>query len=190
MPVCYPAAPRQEVEAHPQPSNSDARSGLAGANRIVSGSSRWLLPLAICALLFFATTINYIDRQVLGILAPDSARTSVGARRVRRHRLRCFRLPTPSACFAAGAIIDRVGTRIGFAFAISVWSLAAMGHALARSVAGFAVRALSARLGEAGNFPGGDQDRRRVVSARSARSPPASSTRARMSARSLRRCVP
>ena len=85
---------------------------------------------SICALLFFAATINYIDRQVIGILKP-TLQAEFGWSEIdyARHRLRVpARLCDRAAARRAG-IIDRIGTKRGFALAIVVWSLAAMAHA-------------------------------------------------------------
>ena len=113
------------------------------------GRFRW----AVCALLFFATTINYIDRQVLGILAPDLQR-SIGWNEVEYgYIVTAFQAAYALGLLASGRLLDRVGTRVGFAVAIAVWSVAAMGHALARSAFGFGVARFLLGLGEASNFP-------------------------------------
>ncbi|MGH9884338.1 MAG: MFS transporter [bacterium] len=110
---------------------------------------RW----TILALLFFATTINYIDRQVLGILAPTLQRdlgwseTDYGA------IVSWFSFMYGVGMLGMGRLLDRIGTRKGFAFAITAWSIAAMSHALARTAAGFSVARAFLGLGESGNFP-------------------------------------
>jgi MFS transporter, ACS family, aldohexuronate transporter len=127
-----------------------AASDPASAPATLASSYRW----TIVALLFFATTINYIDRQVLGILAPTLQRelrwseTDYGA------IVSWFSLAYGVGLLLMGRALDRVGVRTGFSFAIVVWSLAAMGHALARTVAGFSIARATLGLGEAGNFPG------------------------------------
>ena len=114
-----------------------------------SGNYRWV----VCALIFFATTINYIDRQVLGVLAPF-LQDEIGWSEIQYgYIVMAFQGAYAIGLLCAGALIDRFGTRIGYALAISVWSLAAMGHALAASVAGFVVARFLLGLGEAGNFP-------------------------------------
>lgn len=111
---------------------------------------RW----TICALLFMATTINYIDRQVLGILAPTLtdefgwSETDYGA------IVSWFSLAYGIGLLTMGRVMDWIGTRRGFSISIVVWSLAAMGHALVRSVGGFSLFRGLLGLGEAGNFPG------------------------------------
>src|SRR4029434_3247355 len=92
------------------------------------GRYRWV----ICALLFFATTVNYVDRQVLGILAKD-LKTSIGWTEVDYGNIvAAFNAAYAFGLLLAGRLMDRVGTRIGYSLAIIWWSLAAMGHALAR----------------------------------------------------------
>lgn len=113
-------------------------------------SYRW----TILALLFFATTINYIDRQVLGILAPTLQRELGWSETDYADIVSWFSLMYGVGMIGMGRLLDRVGTRRGFAFAITAWSLAAMGHALARTAAGFSAARAFLGLGESGNFPG------------------------------------
>lgn len=113
------------------------------------GSYRW----RICALLFFATTINYVDRQVLGVLAPY-LQPIIGWNEIQYgYIVGSFQAAYAVGLLAVGGIIDRLGARLGYAIAIAIWSLAAMSHALVRSVAGFAVARFALGLGESGNFP-------------------------------------
>jgi MFS transporter, ACS family, hexuronate transporter len=114
-----------------------------------SGNYRWV----ICALLFFAATINYIDRQVIGVLKP-TLQTEMGWTEV-GYSWVVFSFQTAYAIglLGVGRLIDKIGTRKGFSISIVFWSLAAMGHALARSVFGFGVARFFLGLGEAGNFP-------------------------------------
>jgi len=113
------------------------------------GRYRWV----ICALLFFATTINYMDRQVLGILAPTLQKDIGWSEAQYGAIVSWFTLAYAFGYLGAGGLMDKVGTRIGFAISVFVWSLAAMGHALARSVAGFGIARFALGLGESGNFP-------------------------------------
>jgi ACS family hexuronate transporter-like MFS transporter len=107
----------------------------------------------ICGLLFLATTINYIDRQVLGILAPDLQR-EIGWSELDYGRIViAFQVSYAVMMLVSGRIIDRIGTKLGFSIAIVWWSLAAMGHALARSAFGFGVARFFLGVGEAANFP-------------------------------------
>ena len=111
---------------------------------------RW----TICALLFFATTINYIDRQVLGILAPV-LEDEMGWSEVEYGAIvSWFTFAYGLGFLVVGRLLDRIGVRRGFAMAIVAWSLAAMAHALARGAAGFSVARAALGLGESGNFPG------------------------------------
>ncbi|HTX06143.1 MAG TPA: MFS transporter [Steroidobacteraceae bacterium] len=113
------------------------------------GRVRW----RICALLFWATTLNYIDRQVLGVLAPSLGH-ALGWTQVDYSRIvAAFQVAYAIGLVFAGTVIDRLGTRIGYALSIAVWGLAAASHALARTVLAFAVARFFLGLGEAGNFP-------------------------------------
>jgi len=113
------------------------------------GYFRW----SICALLFFATTINYIDRQVLGILAPDLQR-SIGWSEIEYGNIvMAFQAAYAIGLLVTGRLLDRMGTRLGFALAITLWSVAAMFHAAARSALGFGIARFALGLGEAANFP-------------------------------------
>lgn len=130
-------APLSTIEAAAQP-----RAG---------GNLRWV----ICALLFFATTLNYMDRQVLGILAPFLQK-SIGWNEIQYgYIVFAFQAAYAVGLLLVGGFIDRVGTRIGYAVSIAIWSLSAMGHALANSVFGFGIARAMLGLGESGNFPAG-----------------------------------
>lgn len=127
-------------------SAAPARSA-APATKI--GMYRW----RVCAMLLAATTINYIDRQVLGVLAPF-LQEEIGWNEIQYgYIVTAFQAAYAIGLLCAGAIIDRLGTRIGYAIAIVVWSLAAMSHALAATVVGFMIARFFLGLGEAGNFP-------------------------------------
>lgn len=113
------------------------------------GWVRWV----VCGLLFFATTINYIDRQVLGILAP-TLQHEIGWNEVQYgYIVTAFQGAYALGLLVVGRLLDVVGTKIGFLAAIVFWSLAAMAHALARTPVGFAMARFGLGLGEAGNFP-------------------------------------
>lgn len=139
------------------------------------GSRRWW----VCALLFFAATINYVDRQVIGILKPTLVEEFQWAdERIYAAIVFSFQLAYAIGLLLAGRIMDRIGVRLGFSVAVVVWSLAAVGHAaadwfpwlkvptlhldaatglsvvmLTGAAAGFAVARFLLGLGEAGNFP-------------------------------------
>jgi MFS transporter, ACS family, aldohexuronate transporter len=122
--------------------------GLASAAATV-GRFRW----RICALLFAATTLNYLDRSVLGVLVPDLTKMFGWSEVDYGTIVSAFQAAYAIGLVSAGAIIDKLGTRIGYALSICVWSIAAMSHALVGSVAGFAAVRFLLGLGEAGNFP-------------------------------------
>ena len=112
-------------------------------------SYRWV----VCALLFFATTINYLDRQVLGLLAP-LLQKEIGWNEIEYGYIAtAFTGAYAFGLLLMGRFMDKIGTRIGLALSVAVWSFAAMGHALARSVLGFGVARFSLGLAESGNFP-------------------------------------
>jgi ACS family hexuronate transporter-like MFS transporter len=110
---------------------------------------RW----TICALLFFATTINYMDRQILGILAPVLQKDIGWSEIEYGHIVTAFQAAYAIGLLLFGRFIDTVGTRHGYAISIVAWSIAAAAHALARTVFGFGVARFALGLGEAGNFP-------------------------------------
>src|SRR6185503_17130269 len=113
------------------------------------GHYRW----TICALLFFAATINYVDRQVIGILKP-TLKTELGWDEIAYSNVVFwFQAAYALGFILMGRLMDRFGTRKGFSFAVLFWSVAAMGHTLANSVMGFGVARFALGLGESGNFP-------------------------------------
>ncbi|MGF7216943.1 ACS family hexuronate transporter-like MFS transporter [Spirosoma lacussanchae] len=110
---------------------------------------RWI----IVALLFFATTINYLDRQVISLLKPILEKEFSWSESDYANIVTVFTFFYGSSTLLAGYIIDRIGTKLGYIGAILVWSLAAMGHALAGGTLGFMVARALLGIGEAGNFP-------------------------------------
>lgn len=139
------------------------------------GYYRWV----ICALLFFAATINYIDRQVIGILKPTLAEEFQWKdERIYAAIVFSFQLAYAIGLLLAGRVMDKIGIRRGFAIAVALWSIAAVGHAfadwfpglklptlnldaatgfsvvmLSGAAAGFALARFALGIGEAGNFP-------------------------------------
>jgi ACS family hexuronate transporter-like MFS transporter len=112
-------------------------------------SFRW----TVCGLLFFATTVNYVDRQVLSMLA-DTLKVQIGWTAIEYSNITtAFSMAYMLGMLGAGRLLDKFGTRIGFAIAITVWSVAAMGHALATSAFTFGIARTLLGLGEAANFP-------------------------------------
>lgn len=113
------------------------------------GHVRWI----VCVLLLFATTINYIDRQVLGILAPTLQREIGWSEVEYGYIVTAFQFAYAFGLLLVGRVLDVIGTKLGFALSIIFWSLAAMAHALVRTPLGFGIARFGLGLGEAGNFP-------------------------------------
>ena len=110
---------------------------------------RWV----IVALLFFATTVNYFDRFLMGILAPLLEEEIGWTELEYGYIVSSFQFAYGVGTLLVGYVIDRLGTRWGFALAVSLWSLASMVHAAARSWIGFALARVGLGVSEAGNFP-------------------------------------
>jgi len=107
----------------------------------------------ILTLLFFATTINYIDRQVIGILKPYISDDLGWSEFDYGLIVTAFQVAYAIGLLVTGALLDRYGIRIGYAIAIGVWSFAGMFHAAVRSAIGFSVVRFFLGLGESANFP-------------------------------------
>lgn len=107
----------------------------------------------ICGLLFYATTVNYLDRQVIGLLKPVLSREMGWHEADYGWVVFAFQSAYALTMPLAGQIIDRVGTRLSYALAVVMWSVASMSHALARSAVQFAAARFFLGVGEAGNFP-------------------------------------
>lgn len=117
------------------------------------GKYRW----TICSLLFFATTVNYLDRAVISLLKPFLA-TAFSWNAVEEAANYAdieiaFKVAYAFGLLFAGKVIDRLGTKIGYALATALWSIAAVCHALATGTMGFAVARMFLGVTEAGNFP-------------------------------------
>lgn len=126
---------------------SFSNSDLSSSFKI--GNTRW----TIVALLFFATTINYIDRQVIGILAPVLEK-EIGWNDIEYgYIVTAFTAAYAIGLVLMGKFIDAIGTKIGYAFALTAWSFAAIAHSFAKTVFGFGVARFALGLFEAGNFP-------------------------------------
>ncbi|WP_018621228.1 MFS transporter [Spirosoma luteum] len=114
-----------------------------------TGIYRW----GIVVLLFTATTINYLDRQIIGLLKPlleiEFSWTESDFARI----VIAFTAAYAVGLLVMGWFVDKVGTKIGYAVTIVWWSVAGMLHALARSAFGFGVARVGLGLGEAGNYP-------------------------------------
>ena len=114
------------------------------------GKYRW----TICSLLFFATTINYLDRQVISLVVEDYLVPEFKWTETDYANLTvAFQLAYAISMFGVGRLIDKTGTKIGYALSLLLWSIAAMGHALIRTTTGFFVARAALGVTEAGNFP-------------------------------------
>lgn len=113
------------------------------------GKYRW----TICALIFFATTINYLDRAVISLLKSVLTREMSWDDADYANIEIAFKFAYAVGLLLAGRIIDKLGTRIGYALATGLWSIAAVAHAAATSVLGFGVARAALGVSEAGNFP-------------------------------------
>jgi len=110
---------------------------------------RW----TVCALLFLATSINYMDRQALAILAPVLQVEIGWNEREYGHIVTAFQAAYAIGVLGFGRLIDVYGTKLGYSLAVFIWSTAACGHALARSALGFGFARFGLGFGEGGNFP-------------------------------------
>ncbi len=120
-------------------------SGLTGR----LGRVRW----TICAMLFFATSINYMDRQVIALLKP-TLQQSIGLTEISYgYIVDAFQVAYAIGLLVAGRVVDKIGTRIGYIIIMGIWSLSAMGHALASSAFEFGIARFFLGIGESGNFP-------------------------------------
>jgi ACS family hexuronate transporter-like MFS transporter len=129
--------------------NSSGSQGAFSTTMEKIGKYRW----TICTLIFFATTVNYLDRQVIGILAPI-LKSDLGIGEVEYgHIIQAFQAAYALGMIIAGRIIDKLGTKIGYALALFIWSIAAIAHALAKGTVGFGVARGFLGISEAGNFP-------------------------------------
>jgi len=113
------------------------------------GKYRW----TICALVFFATTINYLDRQVISLLKPLLEKELNWTEIDYSNIVIAFQIAYALGFAGAGRIIDRIGTKLGYALSLGLWSLASIAHAFAKTTFGFGVARASLGLSEGGNWP-------------------------------------
>src|SRR5512138_232749 len=113
------------------------------------GRYRWV----VCALLFFATTVNYVDRQILALIKEILDRDIGWTNEQFGWANSVFQLTYGIGLVGFGWFVDRFGTKLGYAVSIGAWSLAAAAHALVGSAGGFVVARSMLGLGESGNFP-------------------------------------
>lgn len=124
-------------------------AGLPDSQNNKRGNFRWI----VVALLFFATTINYIDRQVIGLLKPTLEREFNWSEIDYSRIVMSFSVTYAIGILLFGRIIDKVGTKLGYTISILFWSITAMLHSLVRGTAGFILVRAGLGLGESGNFP-------------------------------------
>ncbi|MEO8852927.1 MAG: MFS transporter [Ginsengibacter sp.] len=113
------------------------------------GRYRW----TICSLLFFATTINYLDRSVISLLKNDLEIRFKWTESDYSDIVIAFQVSYAIGMLIAGRFIDKVGTKVGYAVSLALWSFASMGHALVQSTMGFLIARSALGISEAGNFP-------------------------------------
>jgi ACS family hexuronate transporter-like MFS transporter len=113
------------------------------------GKYRW----TICALIFFATTVNYLDRQVISLVKLNLDKEFSWTKNDYANITIAFQLAYAIGMIFAGRLIDRLGTKLGYALSLILWSIAAMAHALVRSTTGFMVARAGLGITESGNFP-------------------------------------
>lgn len=113
------------------------------------GKYRW----TICSLVFFATTINYLDRQVISLLKKTLSHELNWSETDYGNIVIAFQVCYALGLLGAGGLIDKIGTKIGYALTAFLWSIAAMAHALASTTFGFGVARAALGITEAGNFP-------------------------------------
>jgi len=112
---------------------------------------RWI----VVVLLFFATTINYLDRQIIGLLKPILEKEFDWTETDFARIVMAFTAAYAIGLLVSGGVIDKIGTKVGYTITVVVWSVAGMCHALAKSAVGFGIARVGLGLGEAGNFPAG-----------------------------------
>ncbi|MGC5743788.1 MFS transporter [Chryseobacterium sp. NFX27] len=110
---------------------------------------RWFM----LSLVFLATTINYLDRQVMGLLKPVLEKEFSWDEKDYSYIVMAFTTTYAIGYLAMGRFIDRVGTKIGYAVSLIVWSLASIGHGFVKSTVGFLIARSTLGISEAGNFP-------------------------------------
>lgn len=113
------------------------------------GKYRW----TICSLVFFATTVNYLDRAVISLLKSTLTKEFTWSESDYANIVIAFQVCYAIGFLGAGRLIDKLGTKIGYALATALWSVAAMGHALVTGTMGFFVARGALGFTESGNFP-------------------------------------
>jgi len=116
-----------------------------------TGRYRWL----ICALLFAATAINYIDRQIIGVLKPTLQHEFTWSESDFADVIFWFQVAYALGYIGFGKLVDRIGARLGYAACMLLWTAAHVAHACVASIGGFIAVRFALGLGESGNFPAG-----------------------------------
>jgi ACS family hexuronate transporter-like MFS transporter len=149
MDPARPIAPPSALGASANLTSAQAGKLPAAQTSARVGYFRWV----ICALLLFGVTKNYMDRQLLGVLK-TTLQHDFGWNDIQYgHLVSYFQLAYAAGMLLVGRLIDRLGTRAGYALAMGFWSLASMAHAAASSFASFAAARFALGFGEAGVFP-------------------------------------
>ena len=143
-------------------SSASSASGTQGfTSRAPESNMRWV----VCGLLFLATTINYMDRSVLSLIEPllhlpfmgwvvgVDAKYQAAYHLNYGHIVECFQIAYAVGLLVAAPFIDKLGTKVGYAVAISIWAVSSLSHSLVHSVLGFCIARTFLGLGESGNFP-------------------------------------
>src|SRR6266436_4657565 len=147
MDPARPIPPPTALAANLTSSQAGELAATPAATRV--GYFRWV----ICALLLFGVTKNYMDRQVLGVLK-TTLQQEFGCNEIQYgHLVFYFQAAYAAGMVLVGGLIDRLGTRLGYALAMVFWSVASMAHAFAGSFGGFAAARSALGFGEAGVFP-------------------------------------
>lgn len=113
------------------------------------GKYRWV----ICGLLFWATTLNYLDRTIIGLLKDTLSEEFMWSESDYSNLVICFQVAYAVGLLGAGWLIDRIGTKLGYALSVFVWSIATILHGFARGTFSFALARTLLGLSESGNFP-------------------------------------
>lgn len=125
---------------------------MSNSSTAATGKYRWV----IVALLFVAIVINYVDRQMIGILKPGYLQPELGwSERDYANIVSWFQAAYAMSYLVFGRVIDRIGAKWGFAAAFTIWTLAHIAHGAARSLTHFIIVRVALGLGEGGGFPGG-----------------------------------
>jgi ACS family hexuronate transporter-like MFS transporter len=149
VPPTNPIPPPASVAASAEVVSSAANAVAPAFSSTCVGYFRWV----ICALLLFGVTKNYIDRQLLGVLKTTLQHDFHWNDIQYGHLVSYFQIAYAAGMLVMGRLIDRLGTRVGYALAMTFWSIASMAHAAAGSFASFAVARGALGFGEAGVFP-------------------------------------